>query len=179
MATLRYFVRESIYLIGFMGSGKTSVGKLLSAHTGIDFVDTDKEVVQITKNTISEIFKTRGENEFRKVEASVLADIAESGKKLIVATGGGCVESAVSRGILKNCFCVWLDVDAKIAGERLEDSISRPMFQDVENAESVLKRRNPLYEQYSDLKINTKNKSIAKVCDEILSGLLKAGVLKY
>lgn len=101
----RYFIKKPIALIGFMGSGKSSVAKLLSEHTGIKSVDTDKEIVQRTKQTVSEIINTQGEKAFRDLEAKVLSSLVEE-KKLIIATGGGCIESAVSRGILKDCFCV-------------------------------------------------------------------------
>lgn len=174
----RYFIRQPIALIGFMGSGKTSVAKLLSEHTGIKSVDTDDLVVQTTKQTVSEIINKRGENEFRAIEAKVLSDLIEH-EKCIIATGGGIIESAVSRGVLKNCFCVWLKVDAKTSAKRIEDFSTRPMFKDIENAENLIARRNEIYEQYSDVSVNTNGKPLSNVVKEVRDCLLKAGALQY
>ena len=101
----RYFIKKPVALIGFMGAGKTSVAKLLEEHTGIKSVNTDKAVVQVTRQAVSEIINNQGEEEFRKIEAKVLSDIVED-QKVIIATGGGIIESAVARGTLKQCYCV-------------------------------------------------------------------------
>lgn len=174
----RYILRKPIALIGFMGSGKTSVAKLLEKHTGIKAVDTDKLVVQLTRQAVSEIINNQGEDTFRKLEAKVLSNIVEQ-EKCIIATGGGCVESAVSRGILKDCFTIWLKVDAKNAEKRIEDFSSRPMFKDIDNATNILQKRDDIYEQYSDAVVNTNNKSLSAVVKEVQDILLKQGVLQF
>lgn len=174
----RYFIKKPVALIGFMGSGKTSVAQLLEKHTGIKSVDTDKAVVQYRKQTVSEIINNQGEDEFRKVEAKVLGDLIEE-DKYIIATGGGIIESAVSRGLLKQCYCVWLKVDAKTSAKRIEDFSTRPMFKDIENAENLIAKRDEIYEQYSDFTVNTNNKPLSSVVREIRDQLLKAGVLQF
>ena len=174
----RYFIKKPVALIGFMGSGKTSVAQLLEKHTGIKSVDTDKAVVRYRKQTVSEIINNQGEDEFRKVEAKVLGDLIEE-DKYIIATGGGIIESAVSRGLLKQCYCVWLKVDAKTSAKRIEDFSTRPMFKDIENAENLIARRDEIYEQYSDFTVNTNNKPLSSVVREIRDQLLKAGVLQF
>ena len=174
----RYLIKKPVALIGFMASGKTSVAKLLEEHTGIKAVDTDNEIVQYTRQTISEIINNQGEAEFRKVEAKVLGDLVEE-KKLFIATGGGIIESAVSRGILKQCYCVWLKVDAKTSAGRIEDFSARPMFKDIENAENLLTRRNEIYEQYSDFSVNTNNKPLSDVVREVRDNLIKVGILQF
>lgn len=174
----RYFIKKPVALIGFMGSGKTSVAQLLEKHTGIKSVDTDKAVVQYRKQTVSEIINNQGEDEFRKMEAKVLSDLIEE-DKYIIATGGGIIESAVSRGLLKQCYCVWLKVDAKTSAKRIEDFSTRPMFKDVENAENLIAKRDEIYEQYSDFTVNTNNKPLSSVVREIRDQLLKAGVLQF
>lgn len=174
----RYFIRKPIALIGFMGAGKTSVAKLLEKHTGIKSVDTDQLVVQQTKQTVSEIINNRGIDEFRRIEAKVISDLIEH-EKCIIATGGGIVESAVARGVLKNCYCVWLKVDAKNSEKRIEDFSARPMFKDVENAANLIEKRSEFYEQYSDASVNTNNKSLSNVVKEVRDCLVKAGVLQY
>lgn len=174
----RYLIRKPVALIGFMAAGKTSVAKLLEEHTGIKAVDTDEAIVQYTRQTISEIINNQGEEDFRRVEAKVLGELVEE-QKLIISTGGGIIESAVSRGILKQCYCVWLKVDAKNSAKRIEDFSTRPMFKDIENAENLLARRNEIYEQYSDVAVNTNNKALSAVVREVRDDLLKAGILQY
>lgn len=174
----RYFIRKPVALIGFMGSGKTSVAKLLEEHTGIKSVDSDKAVVQYTRQTVSEIINNQGEDEFRAIEAKVLARLVED-KKQIISTGGGCIESAVSRGILKNCYCVWLKVSAKNSSARIDDYSQRPMFKDLENAENILEKRDLIYEQYADATIDTNNKSLSQVVKEVRDTLLRDDILQY
>lgn len=172
----RYFIKKPIALIGFMGSGKSSVAKLLEEHTGIKSYDTDKIIVQTQRQTVSEIINNQGEEAFRKIEAKVLSNIVEGGKA-IISTGGGCVESAVSRGVLKDCFVVWLKVDAKNSESRIEDISQRPMFKDIENAINILAKRDAIYEQYCDVEINTNNKTLSNVVKEVLDALVKNGAL--
>ncbi len=87
---------KNIYLIGFMGTGKSTVGKILAEELGADFVDTDKMVEEKTGRTISDIFENSSEDEFRRLETEVLRDITEK-DSLVVSTGGGIV---VTRGNL-------------------------------------------------------------------------------
>ncbi|MDO5329115.1 MAG: shikimate kinase [Coriobacteriia bacterium] len=173
----QFYIKKPIALIGFMGSGKSSVAKLLSEQTGIEFVDTDKLVVQRCKQTISEIINSRGESAFRKIEADILDEVTRD-KKIIVATGGGCVESAVSRGALKNCFVVWLNVSSKTAADRIIDFSSRPMFKDIENAENVLAQRNNRYEKCSNVEIDTDGKKLDDVVQEVKRVLIRKGILQ-
>lgn len=174
----RYFIKKPIALIGFMGSGKSSVAKLLEKHTGIKSVDTDKLVVQRTRQAVSEIINNQGEDAFRKLEAKVLSDVVEN-EKCIIATGGGCVESAVSRGILKDCFTVWLKVDAINAEKRIEDFAQRPMFKDIDNATNVLAKRNDTYQQYSNAAVDTNDKSLSAVVKEVFDILIKKDIIRY
>lgn len=173
----RYFIKKPIALIGFMGSGKSSVAKLLEEHTGIKSYDTDKIIVQTQRQTVSEIINNQGEDAFRKIEAKVLSDIVEKGKS-IISTGGGCIESAVSRGVLKDCYVVWLKVDAKNSECRIEDVSQRPMFKDLDNAINILAKRDAIYKQYCDVEIDTNNKSLSSVVKEVLDALVKNGALQ-
>ena len=80
---------------------------------------------------------------------------------------------------MKQCYCVWLKVDAKNSAKRIEDFSTRPMFKDIENAENLLARRNDIYEQYADCIVNTNNKPLSAVVREVRDDLLKAGILQY
>lgn len=174
----RYFISKPIALIGFMGAGKTSIAKLLEEHTGIKSYDTDKQVVASTQKTVSEIINNEGEESFRKIETKVFTELVEKGN-CIIATGGGIIESAASRGELKKCFSVWLQVDSTNSSKRIDDYSKRPMFKDIENASNLLIRRNDIYSQYSDVAIDTNNKAISQVLKEVMDALIKAEVLQY
>lgn len=174
----KFFIDKHIALIGFMGAGKTSASELLSSHTGINCVDTDKLIVDITKKTISEIINNEGEDSFRKIEANVLERILD-GNKCIISTGGGIVDSAIGRGALKRCYTVWLEVDYFHSRQRIDDLSSRPLFKDFDNASELLEKRNEIYSQYSDFKVNTNNKDVSQVVFDIQNHLLKEGILRY
>lgn len=174
----RYFIKRPVALIGFMGAGKTSVAKLLSEHTGINYFDTDAEIVNATKKTVSEIINNDGEAQFRAIEANVFQDIINRGK-FIISTGGGIVQSAISRGELKNCYCVWLKVSAINSENRIENISNRPMFKDVDNAKKLLTIRDEIYEKYCDAIVDTNDKSLSDVVSEVREKLIADEILQY
>lgn len=100
-------------------------------------------------------------------------------KKQIIATGGGIVDTAVGRGLLKQCFCIWLKVDAPEAQRRIYDSASRPLFKDLENAENLIKVRDEHYEQFCDISIDTMNQSVTDIVAQVMDVLIKENVLQY
>ncbi|MGB4372095.1 MAG: shikimate kinase, partial [Halanaerobiales bacterium] len=90
-----------IALIGFMGSGKSSVGRELARRLAYSFIDTDQEIERKSRMTIPEIFKTYGEAYFRQLEEEVLVEIIENNKEMVLATGGGIILSESNRSILR------------------------------------------------------------------------------
>ena len=92
---------NNIYIVGLMGSGKTSIGKLLSKSLDSEHVDIDQEIVKNTNLTIGEIFKNHGENHFRELESNMLNNVSKR-KNLIVSTGGGVILSSENISTMQN-----------------------------------------------------------------------------
>lgn len=134
------------FLIGLPGSGKSSVGKALAKAEGMNFLDTDEEIEKKTGLTIPEIFKTRGEEEFREIESEVLREIAGTAKNTVVATGGGIVEREENRALLKKLKVFYLYRPIRqILKNRLGD---RPLLKDDPKKIYALdRRRRPLYKE--------------------------------
>lgn len=161
---------RSIYLIGMMGSGKTSTGRPLAKRLGYGFVDADAVIEQVAGCTIPEIFQRDGEEGFRLIESQVLNAISQR-HSLVVATGGGVVTKPENWGQLHSGIVIWLDVDQAKLIERLRnDSTQRPLLQqpDPEAAlENLLQQRRPLYGE-ADLTVVINDETPDDVADGIL-----------
>ena len=161
---------RSIYLIGMMGSGKTSTGRPLAKRLGYGFVDADAVIEQVAGCTIPEIFERDGEAGFRSIESQVLNAISQR-HSLVVATGGGVVTKPENWGQLHSGIVVWLDVNRAQLIERLrDDSTQRPLLQqpNPEAAlDTLLQARRPLYGE-ADLTVVIKDESPDAVADGIL-----------
>ena len=134
-----------VILIGFMGVGKTSVGKALAQKLNIDFIDTDFEIEKITNKTITDIFEGCGEKHFRKLENEVLKDLVRKNDN-IISTGGGII---VSKEVYKSPLLI----DSKNLYKKIDDLISTR------------------YEKYKDvcnIRIDVNGKNIDEVVSQIL-----------
>lgn len=143
---------DHILVIGMMGCGKTTVGRALGARLGIAHYDTDRVVEQSEGVTIAEIFESRGESEFRKLEFQALKSTIVAGVRAVISTGGGtmCSDlawSVVPRGVLT----VWLDATPAVLVERVRGSTSRPLLAEGGSQALLLERllhnRRPFYER--------------------------------
>jgi shikimate kinase len=122
--------QEPIALVGFMGSGKTEIGKVLSARLGLEFVDLDERIEASAGATISSLFLTLGEPGFRKLENSLLKGISEASEPFVLSCGGGVVVVETNRLLLKERFLsAWIDVPEDELFRRLEsDKGTRPLL---------------------------------------------------
>jgi shikimate kinase len=145
-----------IFLIGFMGAGKTTVGRLLAARLGTSFVDLDQEIEQRTGGTIREIFERHGEPEFRRIEIDALHEILAGGGDAVIATGGGTFTSeAGARLILGAGLSVWLNptfgtIVGRIGGRGKTD---RPLLRDEAQALELYRERLAAYRR-ADLTVD-------------------------
>lgn len=163
---------DKISLIGFMGSGKTSVGKRLAEKLNYDFIDLDKEIEKGEGKTIPAIFDKYGEQYFRKLEQTYLQKFLEK-EKIILATGGGIVNTGECFEILnKSFFNVYIYGEITNFYKRTENS-SRPLRTDFNSFVNLFENRKDNYFKLSDLIVNTSNKEIEAVSDVILYEICK------
>lgn len=161
---------KTIYLTGFMGTGKSTIGKLLSRKLNLDFVDTDQLIMDKVGKSISSIFQDEGEEVFRKYEYEELRSLPVN--NIVVSTGGGIILDKKNRIYMRNNgFVINLDCDFTVIVERIQNSNlskdTRPLFQnDIQNLEQRYLSRKMLY-QDSDIIINT-NQSIDEITDLVI-----------
>ena len=165
---------ENIVLIGFMGSGKTTVGRELHHRLGYPLVDMDHVIEQQAGKTITEIFAELGETAFRDMETSLLRELGQpESPRRIISTGGGVVGRKENRALLKNLgYVVWLHAPASVILERTAKSRTRPLLQTEDPAariQALMEERRPLYEETAHLRLDT-----AGLCsDEVATGILE------
>ena len=161
---------RSLYLVGMMGSGKTSTGRPLAERLGYGFVDADAVIEQAAGCSIPNIFDRDGEAGFRSLESQVLSAISQR-HSLVVATGGGVVTQPENWGMLHSGIVIWLDVVPDQLLQRLNaDSTVRPLLQtaDPEAAlNALLNERRPLYAE-ADLTVVINDETPEAVADGIL-----------
>lgn len=135
---------SNIYLIGMMGSGKTTVGKLLAEKLNYDFFDTDNLIEKSSKTTIEKIFDTQGEAKFRELESQTLEEVSNNYSRSVIATGGGIVQTDKNWEYLSQGLSIWLDVDLNLLNQRLakDKQTHRPL---INQLESLLTTRRPHY----------------------------------
>ena len=152
---------RSLYLVGMMGSGKTSTGRPLAEQLGYGFVDADAVIEQAAGCSIAEIFENDGETGFRTLERQVLSAISQR-HSLVVATGGGVVTQQENWGYLHSGIVIWLNVNHASLVDRLRtERESRPLLDQPDwdsELEMLLHQRRPLYAE-ADLTIEIRNET--------------------
>jgi len=140
-----------IYVVGFMASGKSTVGRHLAHRLGWSFYDTDNEIESAERLTIAEIFGARGEPEFRRIEAEIIRQHVrwiERGRPAVLALGGGAfVEPAIRELLQDNGIAVWLDCPFEVVKQRVGDGSKRPLAQDPEKFKALFDDRRGRYSQ--------------------------------
>lgn len=156
-----------LWLIGMMGSGKSSVGAILASTTSLPLIDTDGLVEQRSGETIPALF-AQGEPVFRQWERSVIAAVAE-GQPAIVATGGGAVLADSNRSCMEEGTVVWLQAPVDELARRVDGSKSRPLLIEGTAALSALaQERTAVYEELADIIVETNGCTQAQVAQAIL-----------
>ncbi len=147
----------SIFLVGPMGAGKTTIGKLLAKHLGREFIDCDWYIVDQTGADIPWIFEKEGETGFRDRETRALMDLTAM-PNIVMATGGGAVGRAENRELLKKGLVIYLDASVDTQLSRTKKDKNRPLLQS-DNPRAVLEelyqKRNPLYREVADIIVPT------------------------
>ena len=163
----------NIFLVGPMGSGKSSLGKKLAKSLDKKFIDTDKEIEKKEKKTINEIFENNGEKYFREKEKEFLINIPNN-LNMIIATGGGIVTIQENREKLKENKVIFLNASIERQNKRTSKSDKRPLLKNVNRLKKLRElydQRLELYREVSNIEINVdkfKNKDILiKIIEEL------------
>ena len=165
------FKTMNIFIVGPMGSGKSTVGKIISDELFLSFLDTDEEIETRTGASIDWIFDLEGEEGFRKRESSILQDMAKK-NSIVLSTGGGIILSEDNRELLSSRGTVfYLATPISVQLERTAKDKDRPLLKNGD-PEKILtklqKDRESLYEAVADHVVNTENKSSQEVASEII-----------
>lgn len=165
---------KNIVLIGFMGSGKTSMGRFLSRELDYDFFDTDKELENVTGLKVNQIVKKYGKIRFASEERLIVKKLAAM-ENTIIATGGGFIDNEENINALKDgSVFVFLDVDDEVIIDRLKRRKVRPFTEKGSLPELVRKTygaRRPVYERYADITVNTTDHTLEEAAEEIVERL--------
>ncbi|UCE02423.1 MAG: shikimate kinase [Candidatus Latescibacterota bacterium] len=168
---------EPIVLIGFMGSGKSTLGRRLAEHFGFQLVDLDEHLEQTSRRSIRDIMAQEGEPAFRRLELECLRELVEARpERCVVATGGGIVESAEAAPLLRRLGrVIWLRADPQASVDRLTRTRRRrPLLDDPEEWRRRWVRREPLYRAAAHAVVRTHPETCDASFREIVR-LLKAG----
>jgi len=168
-------MKTSIALIGFMGAGKSSLGRVLSRRLSKNFIETDAIIEEEAGKPVFKIFEEEGEIRFRELEIEVIKQLANQNNQ-VISCGGGVVLNQINILRLKqNAVVIWLTASPEDIVRRTRlDATRRPVLKSVKNEEDLRKLieyRLPFYERSADLVVDTSGKNINSVADEILDRL--------
>ena len=163
-----------VYLIGLMGAGKSTVGKLLAEKLGWSFLDLDHEIEAKSGLTISEIFAESGETTFRALESAALLNTA-SLKESVIACGGGIVTQQGNIDFLKQWSTVWLVLSPEEAAKRLEYVTDRPLLSECKDTmkklDHILNSRQEAYAEASMIQVSSEESSPNLIAEQIIMKL--------
>lgn len=142
--------RRNLIFVGLMGAGKSAIGRLVANQLGLPFIDTDNEIERVSRMSISELFATYGEAEFRALETRVIRRLLRSGPKVVSTGGGAFINDKTRRQIERGGISIWLKADLDVLWERVNKRDHRPLLK-TENPkqtlENLMNERYPIYQR--------------------------------
>jgi len=164
---------DRLILVGMMGAGKTTVGRLLADRLGWRFFDSDAQIMEDTGHTVPELFAERGEAAFRAEEERVLTDALSGDEPVVVSAAGGVVLSPTNRALLtRSGTVVWLRADPGVLAGRVGDGAGRPLLDDdpASALTALYEVRRPLYDSVASLAVDVDSLTPDEVVERILTG---------
>jgi shikimate kinase len=161
-------LNKNLVLVGMMGSGKSSIGKIVAKKLEFEFIDTDSKIEETEKKTISDIFKKDGEKYFINIEEDISLKSLKLKNKVIALGGGGYINPSIRKYTLNKCISVWLDWENETLINRIQNSKKRPLAMKLNSLElqKLIIKRSSIY-NLSDYKINcdklNKNQIVEKI----------------
>ncbi len=170
-----------ILLVGMMGCGKTTLGKVLSRRLNLPFVDGDKEIEKASGCSISDLFATYGEEEFRRGEERIMARLLGDGKPCVLSSGGGAFLSLKTQAIAqKHAISVWIRADVDLLSRRTEGRSHRPLVPAKDNKKAIERLVKDCYPLYAnaDLTLDTHPEPISKTVGRLIKLLNENGTIR-
>ena len=161
---------KNIVFLGMMGSGKTSIGFLISKKLKLDFFDIDNYIENNLGMKISKIFKNKGEKFFREYEEKITLNILKK-KKIVIALGGGAfLNKNIRNEVLNNHFSFWLKLNSDILVKRIKNSAKRPLAYNISDIDlkNMIKERSKIYSK-ALYKINCNNLNKTEIMNKIIN----------
>ena len=165
---------RNVFLIGFMGSGKSTIASYLAENYGMEIIDMDQLIVEREGMAIPDIFAQKGELYFRDVETSLLIEIQGEQNKDVSCGGGVVLREKNIQAMKKSGQVVLLNAKPETILERVKDDDNRPLLRGNKNVQFIrdmMEKRQPKYEAAADLVIHTDGKSADEICKEIISNV--------
>ncbi|MBY5365989.1 shikimate kinase [Rhizobium leguminosarum] len=167
---------RNLILVGLMGAGKSSVGRIIANQLAIPFIDSDLEIERVSRMTIAELFAAYGEQEFRALEARVMKRLLKSGPRVVSTGGGAFINDRTRKHIKRGGLSVWLKADLDVLWDRVAKRDTRPLLK-TENPkqtlEGLMNARYPIYAQ-ADLTVLSRDVRKEIMADEVLKALIEA-----
>ncbi|MDX8390891.1 MAG: shikimate kinase [Mariprofundaceae bacterium] len=167
---------RSVFLIGAMGSGKSTLGEMLANHLDVPFADLDSNIVQQAGKSIPRIFEEQGECIFRALEGEALHALSSDDTIKVVATGGGAVVRISNRKRIRQAgHVIWLYAAPNLLAERISGDVNRPLLKGVDaltRSKALAREREPVYERMADCRVDTGILSCEAALDAIFTYLL-------
>ncbi len=176
---MKQILSKSIVLIGSMGSGKSSIGKILSKKMGVRLSDTDKIIEKEVGKSIYEIFNELGEKYFRQVEEKVVGRVLDETAH-VISTGGGSILSSKTRDAIKSkSFSIWVQCNVDTISKRIHDQERRPLLKNKNIVDTLIKKNKERIKFYrhADSYIVNENSNIEMTVDAIVKELLSKKVV--
>jgi len=160
---------KNLVFLGMMGSGKSSIGNLISKKLDLPFIDIDNLIEKNAEMSISEIFKKKGENYFRNLEENITLKSLKKIKNVISLGGGGFINTKIRKEILTNHFSFWLKWDESTLIKRIKNSKKRPLaFKSTDNEiRTMIKDRSKIYKN-AEFKINCNKLTSTEISQKII-----------
>ncbi len=172
---------KTILLVGMMGCGKTSLGKILSRKLHLPFIDSDKEIERASGCSISDLFATYGEEEFRKGEERIMERLLKNEIPCVLSSGGGAFLSLKTQGISKkHAVSVWIRADVELLSRRTEGRNHRPLVPALDNKKAIERLVKDCYPLYAnaDMVLDTHQEPIGKTVSRLVKLLIEKDIIE-
>ena len=164
-------MRKKLVLLGMMGVGKSTIGKIVAKHHKLEFIDTDEIIEKKNSMKITEIFKKKGEKFFRLAEEKEILKCLKKNNCVIALGGGSFMNKTLRENILKNAISIWLSVDIKTLNQRIKWNRKRPLLKEANNQKKITElyaKRKDIY-KLANHQIACDNLSKKNIAEKIIA----------